>query len=301
MFKNMALHLKISLGFGLLILIALLLGSMAVWNMTTVKGKATMLAEEYVPEVKAANNVERHSMLTMYNMRGYALSDQEQYWTEAVKELENVKGSLAEAQALSAKAVHLVKLKGAVELASKGVDAYEKLAKQTQARVKELEEDRRQLNETARKFSENTVELQKRQHEMMAEEISGKVVSVADKNPAHGEKAAEHAAAPAEIAPAACPAGETALAQLINGNARYVAMTPQHPNGDQQRRSETSAKGQHPEATIVGCSDSRVPAELVFDRGIGELFIVRVAGNVCGGDEIGSVEYGSAIWKRRCS
>ena len=50
--------------------------------------------------------------------------------------------------------------------------------------------------------------------------------------------------------------------------------------------------GQHPYATIVGCSDSRVPVELLFDAGFGDLFIIRVAGNVCNTDEIGSIEYG---------
>ncbi|MCX5768688.1 MAG: hypothetical protein NTZ09_00225 [Candidatus Hydrogenedentes bacterium] len=50
-------------------------------------------------------------------------------------------------------------------------------------------------------------------------------------------------------------------------------------------------EGQHPFAAVVSCSDSRVPVELIFDQGIGDLFVVRVAGNVCNGDEIASIEY----------
>ncbi len=55
---------------------------------------------------------------------------------------------------------------------------------------------------------------------------------------------------------------------------------------------ETAGRGQAPFATILGCSDSRVPCELVFDQGVGDLFVVRVAGNVCAVDEAASIEYG---------
>ncbi len=83
---------------------------------------------------------------------------------------------------------------------------------------------------------------------------------------------------------------QDALRTLREGNARFVTQRPLHPNAGAGRLTET-AKGQHPFAAIVSCADSRVPAELVFDRGIGDLFVVRVAGNVCGATEIGSVEY----------
>jgi carbonic anhydrase len=79
-------------------------------------------------------------------------------------------------------------------------------------------------------------------------------------------------------------------APLGEGNARFVAQQTSHPNTGADRRRET-AKGQHPFATIISCSDSRVPVELLFDRGIGDLFVVRVAGNVCGATQIGSVEH----------
>ena len=80
------------------------------------------------------------------------------------------------------------------------------------------------------------------------------------------------------------------VSQLREGNARFVAQQASHPNVGADRRAET-AKGQHPFATVITCSDSRVPVELLFDRGIGDLFVVRVAGNVCGATQIGSVEY----------
>lgn len=81
-------------------------------------------------------------------------------------------------------------------------------------------------------------------------------------------------------------------ALLEQGNERFIAGASVHPNATLARVAETAANGQHPFATILCCSDSRVPVDHVFDRGIGDLFVVRVAGNVADTDEIGSVEYG---------
>lgn len=85
---------------------------------------------------------------------------------------------------------------------------------------------------------------------------------------------------------------DQALSQLMAGNARFVANICDHPNGSAARREDVSANGQHPFATILSCSDSRVPVEFVFDQGIGDLFVMRVAGNVCGEHEAGTIEYG---------
>ncbi len=94
-----------------------------------------------------------------------------------------------------------------------------------------------------------------------------------------------------ETAPAG-PTPDQALAMLKEGNARYISGKLTSPNVSQARRDETKG-GQHPFASILGCSDSRAPIELVFDRGIGDLFVIRVAGNVSDTDEIGTVEYGA--------
>jgi carbonic anhydrase len=79
---------------------------------------------------------------------------------------------------------------------------------------------------------------------------------------------------------------------LTEGNDRYEANKSEYPNRNQNRRDITSSKGQHPFATVLTCSDSRVPVEILFDRGIGDIFVVRVAGNVVDIDEAGSIEYG---------
>ena len=82
-----------------------------------------------------------------------------------------------------------------------------------------------------------------------------------------------------------------ALDRLIAGNRRFVEGRPIRPDADTEWRQRL-LEGQHPFATIVCCSDSRVPPELLFDEGFGDLFVVRVAGNVVGPDVIGSIEYG---------
>ncbi len=85
---------------------------------------------------------------------------------------------------------------------------------------------------------------------------------------------------------------DAALQRLTDGNTRFVGGDSRHPNLTAERRTEV-AKGQTPFATILTCSDSRVPAEAIFDQGLGDLFLVRVAGNVAKTDEIGSIEYGT--------
>ncbi len=83
---------------------------------------------------------------------------------------------------------------------------------------------------------------------------------------------------------------DDALARLREGNARYVAGNARHANNDPARRSSLTA-GQAPYACILGCADSRVPPELVFDEGLGDLFTVRVAGNIFSPEVAGSIEY----------
>jgi carbonic anhydrase len=84
---------------------------------------------------------------------------------------------------------------------------------------------------------------------------------------------------------------DEALAQLQQGNARYVTGNRTYPNLDANRITDV-VDGQHPFATVITCSDSRVAPEHIFDAGLGDLFTIRVAGNVCDTDEIGSIEYG---------
>lgn len=86
---------------------------------------------------------------------------------------------------------------------------------------------------------------------------------------------------------------DEALRRLIEGNARFLRGEARFPTVQKEILAEL-AHGQHPYATILGCSDSRVPPELVFDAGFGELFIVRVAGNVLSPEVAGSLQYAGA-------
>ena len=83
---------------------------------------------------------------------------------------------------------------------------------------------------------------------------------------------------------------DQALAKLLEGNQRYVRHREQHPDESLVRRKELVG-GQHPFAVILGCADSRVPPELLFDQGLGDLFVIRVAGNIVDDAILGSIEY----------
>lgn len=93
-------------------------------------------------------------------------------------------------------------------------------------------------------------------------------------------------------APSAAASPDAVLALLKASNDQYIEGKSLHPHASSARREETASKGQHPLVTFLSCSDSRVPVELLFDQGIGDVFVVRDAGNICGVTEIGSIEYG---------
>ncbi|HZW45162.1 MAG TPA: carbonic anhydrase [Dermatophilaceae bacterium] len=85
-----------------------------------------------------------------------------------------------------------------------------------------------------------------------------------------------------------------AWAELARGNERFVAGEYRHPNQDAARR-DSLIEGQAPFAVFFGCADSRVAAEIIFDRGLGDLFVVRTAGHVIDPGVLGSIEFGVAI------
>ena len=89
---------------------------------------------------------------------------------------------------------------------------------------------------------------------------------------------------------AATMPADQALQLLLDGNQRFVEGKLEHPNQTPERRTEV-AKGQHPFASVLACSDSRTPPEIIFDRGLGDIFTVRVAGNVADQVVIESLDY----------
>ena len=95
---------------------------------------------------------------------------------------------------------------------------------------------------------------------------------------------------------AAKPSPDATITMLKEGNARFVANKSIHPHADTQRLIQAGKEnqGNHAYATVITCSDSRVPVERIFDAGVMDIFVIRVAGNVVDVDEAGSIEYGLA-------
>ncbi|MEW6266761.1 MAG: carbonic anhydrase [Thermodesulfobacteriota bacterium] len=92
------------------------------------------------------------------------------------------------------------------------------------------------------------------------------------------------------------PSPDQIIQILTEGNARFAGNQPRHPHTDAERLNQAGQEnqGDHALATVISCSDSRVPVERIFDVGVMDVFVVRVAGNVCNTDEIGTIEYGLA-------
>ncbi|MFG2621884.1 carbonic anhydrase [Streptomyces sp. NPDC048507] len=90
------------------------------------------------------------------------------------------------------------------------------------------------------------------------------------------------------------PTPRDAFELLMAGNQRFVSGATEHSNQDAARRTET-APSQQPFAVLFGCSDSRLAAEIIFDRGLGDLFVVRTAGHVAGTEVLGSIEFGASV------
>ncbi|GAA4395337.1 carbonic anhydrase, partial [uncultured Brevibacterium sp.] len=104
----------------------------------------------------------------------------------------------------------------------------------------------------------------------------------------------ERAAPGSASAPQQAQTPSEVYRRLMDGNQRFVDGTPAHPNQDASRREALTA-AQAPFATLFGCADSRVAAEMIFDVGLGEMFVVRTAGQVADSVTIGSLEYGVEV------
>lgn len=108
---------------------------------------------------------------------------------------------------------------------------------------------------------------------------------------------AQHGPATAKAAPAkhggaqAQLTADQALKRLMDGNRRFVLHKERHPDSSIPWRKQLASSGQHPFAVILGCADSRVPPELILDQGLGDIFVIRDAGNVVDDEVIGSIEY----------
>ncbi|MGA3119003.1 MAG: methyl-accepting chemotaxis protein [Syntrophobacteraceae bacterium] len=171
MFKNMRLGLKIASGFAFVLVLALVLGALAVWNMRNVQALSVKLAREYVPEVSVADNIERYSLETMYEVRGFAMSYDKHYVEEGKKNLQEVRKYIDKAKQLAASSPQLVKLKEGVISTEAKVIEYEQLVNETIARNEEISEIRNSMDESAGKFTKNAGEYATRQKNEFKVEI----------------------------------------------------------------------------------------------------------------------------------
>jgi methyl-accepting chemotaxis protein len=176
MFKNMGLAMKLGLGFGTVVVIAITLGSIAVVNMKGVEQTANILVKENVPEVAVANNVERWSLKTMYEMRGYAYTEDETFLVKMHEDLAQVKKFLADAKTHGASNPRLAKLKENAEKAEVAAVAYEKLATQTAELTKILEGFRATAETAGKSYMDTCYKFLALQDKQLKEELAKETV-----------------------------------------------------------------------------------------------------------------------------
>ena len=172
MIKNVKIGAKLGGGFGIVIALTIVLGVLAISSMSRIEEKSNWLASEYVPEVRLANNLERHSLLTMYAMRGYGLTANQDFYDEASKEIAEVIKSMDEAGDLAKNSTQLVLLQGAIDEVRAAVSAYDDLKKRTATRNADLDQVRGTLDIAAAKYMENTTSLLADQTSRLKSEIA---------------------------------------------------------------------------------------------------------------------------------
>jgi methyl-accepting chemotaxis protein len=172
MFKNLKLAGKISLGFGSLIAIALILGILAVWNMNAVRGDSNMLAREYVPEVDVAVELRGAANRLMYEMRGYGFTENEQYLEKAQQEMDAVEAAIARAQELEKTAKHLKQLKEQLEHATEAKETYAALITNTDEITDRLAQNRQALDKAALAYMSNCSDFLSGQNMKMTREAN---------------------------------------------------------------------------------------------------------------------------------
>ena len=156
MFKNMKLGIKISFGFGILIVIMSILGCLAIFNMTKVNNQSSILAHEYVPEVIMAVDLRGAANRLMYQIRGYDFTEDRKFYDNAKKELQTIDEVLEEGRELDKKSIHLKKLKEQLDLATEAEEKYKELIQQTVDTTAKMKSLRKLLDESATKYMVNS-------------------------------------------------------------------------------------------------------------------------------------------------
>jgi methyl-accepting chemotaxis protein len=173
--KNLTLGKRIGLGFTGVLLIAALLGGLAVWNMKSATRSARTMVQDlekkFIPETELGDKLKDSVAKTALNIRSYGFTMEEQYDTQAKAALNEVKQQVQAAKALSAAHPDLVKLKEHLDILGPLVSEWDQLISQTEALVKNSETDRTQMNQSAQVFAGNMDKLLAAQHQKQAAEI----------------------------------------------------------------------------------------------------------------------------------
>ena len=172
MLKNMKMAGKLVVGFGLVIILVGVVGGLAIYNMYGILGDAQQLDQAYVPEVDIANNIERKSLMTMYNMRGYGLSMEQQYYEEAQNYLGEVNTYLDDAEELANEHTFLDALRSGVADTKENVATYDRLADQTAEIVAEVDTLQSDLDRGAGAYMQAASEYLDSQNRQAREEIA---------------------------------------------------------------------------------------------------------------------------------
>lgn len=176
-FKNLKLGRKLGVGFGILILLSVILGGLAIFNMMNISTKSEYLANEYVPEVKLANDIERYSLQAMYASRGYSFSENDNFLTQGRQHLTLVKQNLNNAGLLAENSTELKTLKTSIEEIQTSVNQYEKLLNDTEKTINELKQNRQQLDVAAANYMQNCFTFLRKENNDMEREIKVGAVS----------------------------------------------------------------------------------------------------------------------------
>jgi methyl-accepting chemotaxis protein len=171
-FSDLKFAQKLGIGFGLLIAISVALGMIAVVNMHSISTKSEYLANEYVPEVEVANNIERNSLITMYNMRGYAFTEEPTFLEEGNKYLKEIKNHLSSGKTLARNSTQLVKLQGAIDETIESVNTYENLKDETVEINSTLGKLRSKMDVAAENFLEYSAQFLNNQNNLLDQNIN---------------------------------------------------------------------------------------------------------------------------------
>ena len=165
--KKISLGMKISLGFAVLIIMSILLGGKAVWDMNRERVQISILAEEHIPEVDVATELRGAVNRLMYEMRGYGFTEEQAFYDAALKELALVEASLEKARSLAADATDLKTLKDRLEQVASALDTYKDLSQQTLDITAKLDGNRRILEASSEEYMANSASFLNGQNEKL--------------------------------------------------------------------------------------------------------------------------------------